>query len=97
MVPWLATNQDHQLTLAIQDADNKDIAGMQLTFKAGRPPNIVDGAAQRIMFAVPFAVVFPEAGTYWVRGHVGEEERRVMLHVEIPPVFRMAPPAPPRQ
>jgi len=82
MVPWHATNQDHLVTLSLQDADAKELLKVQAGFRTGRPPTLEEGAAQRVMFAFPTAILFPAPGTYVLIGAVGEDVRRVAVYVQ---------------
>lgn len=94
MVPWHATNQDHMLTLSLQDVDGKELVQLQVGFRTGRPPNLEEGADQRIMFALPLALKFPGVGTYCVVGRVGQDEKRVRMRVFVVPQNPLAPSRP---
>lgn len=96
LVPWHATNQDHMLTLSLQDADSKELMRVQAGFRTGRPPILEEGADQRVMFALPLALTFPGAGTYFVVGSVGQDEKKARLRVFVTRQNPLAP-TPPAQ
>lgn len=72
-VPWNATDEDHTLTLTVDDADGQPVSPpLSVTFKTGRSPALERGAATRIPFAVKAEIKFPAFGGYVLRGRVDE-------------------------
>jgi hypothetical protein len=68
-VPWAETNRKQRFVVEITDLD----ASVQLMkvdgeFNTGRPGNLPPGSAQYISMAVNSDIVFPQAGTYMLRG-----------------------------
>src|SRR5690348_12556936 len=53
LVPWLATNIDHRCIVQLEDADGRKLVDLNFNFKTGRPPNMEQGAPQRVMVALP--------------------------------------------
>ncbi len=96
MMPWHATNQDHMLTLSLQDADANELLRVQAGLRTGRPPTMAEPAEQRVMIAFPVSVRFPTSGTYAVIGTIGDNSKRVSLHVnQVPQMPFFVPPATP--
>jgi hypothetical protein len=91
MVPWLATNQDHLITLRLVDEDDNELIKLQVGFKTGRPPTLPDAETQRVMLALPLSLKFPKAGKYTVVGTVGDDEKRVGLRIIAGPPMRFPP------
>src|SRR5579875_861879 len=71
VVPWLATNLDHQCRLLLENADGGTLVDLTITFRAGRPPHLEEGASQRLLIALPLLVTFPIPGTHALVAHVG--------------------------
>lgn len=92
LVPWLATNQQHQVTLTLRDVDGHPVDfRVEASFIAGRPAQ-VDGEIQRILLAIPAApVVLPGPGGYVMAAAIdGVECKTVRFTATIGP----APAAP---
>ncbi len=83
LVPWNATNQDHQLGIDIQDEDGSSIApSFSLDFSSGRPPHLRQGDVQRLIFSIQTELRFPHAGGFVVLANIdGAEEKRIVFHV----------------
>src|SRR6478672_178282 len=50
-VPWLETNEKHQIEIEIADADGGSVAKVEGQVIVGRPAGIPVGQTQRIQFA----------------------------------------------
>lgn len=67
LVQWNATNRQHHLRVHMEDADGREVEGFGLEagFVAGRPPQLMEGDEQRMIFAIPAVPVrFPRTGKY---------------------------------
>jgi hypothetical protein len=65
VVPWAATNEQHQLQLRVEDADGKDVTpSMNIDFQVGRPPNLPPGSEQRVVWALNGDFALPVPGTF---------------------------------
>lgn len=98
-VPWHATNQQHQLTISVEDADARVLASIPTTFVVGRPPHLEAGSTQRVVLAIPqISLKLPSPGTYVLTAAVnGQELRRTTfraIQAVRPPGF---PPGAPGQ
>jgi len=69
LIPWNATNQQHTVTITIEDADGKPLEfRVDLAFVTGRPAQSTPGETQRTTLAVPlFPTLFPQEGRYELR------------------------------
>ncbi len=79
LVPWDETNQKHNVTIVIQDADGKGvvppIAGQ---IEVGRPPGLRAGVTQRSLMAINAGFPLPGPGRYEISVSTPEGgERRV--------------------
>ncbi len=75
-VPWTATNEEHTVTVELEDADGHPVElhrgpderepfRAQFQFNVGRPPHLEDGETQSVAFAVNVPVLpFEELGSY---------------------------------
>jgi len=93
LVPWSATNRQHQLILTIRDADG--VAAdfrVEWNFAAGRPA-FLNGETQRMMLAIPDAsVVLPHPGNFVLAAAVDGEELKAVRFSAQP---AQPPPGPP--
>jgi hypothetical protein len=65
MVPWSATNEQHALSLRIEDADGRVVTpSMTGEFQVGRPAVLPPGAEQRILWALNGDFALPVPGEY---------------------------------
>ena len=85
LVPWHATNVEHQFTLRLEDADGKALSSTGMGFTTGRPAALPEGTRQRVTFAFPLSVVFPAPGTYVIICAIGQQEKRVAFQVQLLP------------
>ncbi len=89
LVPWNATNQQHSVTLAVEDADGHNIGfTIEVGFNAGRPPWSEQGEAQRVVIAIPAApILFPRYGAFVVKAYIdGQPSGASAFRVVQPPV-----------
>lgn len=94
-VPWMSTNQRHQLEIEVVDEDAQPLAKMAGQVEVGRPAGIPAGQAQRAQFALELYLQFPKAGTYVVLVKVaGEERGRVSFNIVSLPGFPQMRPQP---
>jgi hypothetical protein len=75
LIPWNATNVDHTLQLRLLDEDGATVLAIDGGFRAGRPPQLPQGAAQHNLATFTVAALLPHPGTYRVEasvnGHAG--------------------------
>jgi hypothetical protein len=91
LVPWNATNQQHNLNLRVEGEDGQLLLEIALPILAGRPPTLRSGESQRLVFAINGPLQLPGPGTFAIRALLnGEEARRTVFHAEAAP-----PPSPP--
>jgi hypothetical protein len=72
VIPWNATNVDHKLQVQLLDEDGNRLFSVDGSFKAGRPPQLPQGASQNNVLAIHAAAVLPHAGTYSVEATLNE-------------------------
>lgn len=70
LVPWNATNREHQVSVTVQNADAVPLAALDGQFNVGRPPTIEVGGSQRTIIAAKISVTLSVEGTYVVVGYV---------------------------
>ena len=82
LVPWMETNQPHQVVIRVEDEDGLSKL-MEATAKieVGRPPGKVPGSDSRSPLVVTGIVQFPKPGGYRVRATLGEEQRDYAFRV----------------
>ena len=84
-IPWNETDDDHRLSLIVEDSDNNPIApALQVGFKTGRSPSMVRGSSAHVPFAVRADIQFPSPGTYVVAATLDDRPdlgRRLPFHV----------------
>lgn len=84
LVPWNATNIQHQMALWIEDKDGVSVGfRADVGFAAGRPPYADQGEVQRVVLALPSVpVAFPAYGMYVAKATInGETKKRVEFRV----------------
>jgi hypothetical protein len=88
-IGWHDTNQNHELALDIQDADNTSIlpAPLVSAVNAGRPPTLAVGEDQVLCLALAInGLQFPKPGDYsFVVALDGVENVRQVVHVRLAP------------
>ena len=71
LIPYGETDEEHTLTLAIENQDGGQVASpLTVKFKTGRPPTLDRGASMHLPFAIKAEYTLPEFGTYVVRATV---------------------------
>jgi hypothetical protein len=86
LVPWNATNVEHACAVRVEDADGAALLSLSFTVMTGRPPGLPEGAAQRVMVALPISTPFPKPGLHAVVATMGDQEKRVPFFVRaLPP------------
>ena len=81
-VPWIETNQQHNIEIAIDDQDGANLVKVEGQVEVGRPPGIPIGKAQRVQMAIKLALPLQKLGTHVIIARVeGQEERRVEFNV----------------
>ena len=88
LVPWTATNQQHTLTIVIEDEDATPLLKIDGQINVGRPPTLPVGAEQSVLLGFPLNIQFPHAGTYRAVAMIDEggEARRWTFRVHDVPV-----------
>ena len=75
-VPWTETNVEHPFKIAIEDADSRVLASATGAFKAGRQPDLTDGASQVVVISLPSSVKLDRRGIYSVSAEIGGVEKK---------------------
>lgn len=87
-VPWIETDKDHVIHIALVDADGKPVEmqtnsavrrpfGVDLRFRIGRPAQLETGASQNVALAVNMpSLPFEELGSYAFVVSVDDAELR---------------------
>lgn len=85
VVPWNATNVEHQFRMRVEDADSKEqfVAGAGVN--VGRPPGMPVGARQHVVFALHCTFTPPGADIYVMIGTIGSHEKRLTFFVQYMP------------
>jgi len=83
LVPWTATNQNHELRVTIEDADGVQQGVLvESSFVTGRPPELRPGSTQRVVVAVNSLGTAPPPAEYGIVAAVdGEVRRRVAFNI----------------
>lgn len=76
LIPWNATNQDHQLQVHLLDEDGTRLFRMEGSFRTGRPPQLPQGGAQHNVLAITVSALLPQAGIYTAEATINEGARR---------------------
>lgn len=88
LVPWHATNRDYTLTISIVDADQQphDFKA-EAVLRTGRPPDVIQGQSQRVIIAIPMAMMpFSKGGRYVAQAAInGQEMATVPFTVQFRP------------
>jgi hypothetical protein len=90
LVPWTETNQPHQLTVAIENADGVVLTQMMASLTTGRAPQLAPGSEQRAVMALTFNLQFPVAGEYRIVARLGSEVKTVSFRVLDHPIAQAA-------
>lgn len=71
LIPYGETDEEHTLTLAIEDQDGVQVASpLTVKFKTGRPPTLERGAPMHLPFAIKAEYVLPGYNTFIVKATV---------------------------
>lgn len=88
-VPWNETDDEHTLTIRLQDADGQLIApDLNATFRTGRAATLPKGAATHAPFAIKAGLKLPGPGSYTFVGIIDNEPqfaRRLQFHASLIP------------
>lgn len=76
LIPWNATNLDHNLRVHLLDEDGTRLFSMDGGFRAGRPPQLPQGGAQHNVLAITVTALLPKAGAYTVEATINENASR---------------------
>jgi hypothetical protein len=79
LVPWLATNMNHNLAIRIDNQDGGEIASLTLSFNTGRPPILGQAETQRIVLAFQLAPQLPAPGSYQVKSFINDQESKTVV------------------
>jgi len=87
MVPWSATNEQHQLQIRVEDADGKAVTPtMNIDFQVGRPPQLSLGSEQRIVWALNGDFALPGPGAYRLIAAIdGEDSEWTTFRIQLRP------------
>jgi len=95
LVDYLETNERHRFTLAVENEDNQQmLPPVQAEFEVGRPPGMLPGQAQRVIYVVrgPFPIR-QYGGYHWVVTLDGVRQRPTKFWIQA--LHLPAAPAPP--
>jgi hypothetical protein len=86
-VPWGETNVSHKFRIRALDDDNNELAApAEGVFKAGRQPDLTDGASQVVVATLAAKVRLARPGLYYIAVEVKEaEKRRIQFEAIDPP------------
>jgi hypothetical protein len=84
VVPWNATNKHHTLALQIEDADGSRVAQVNAQFVTGRPPQIEEGASQRLPMVINIGCILPGPGVYAVVAEMNDQESKRITFTAAP-------------
>ena len=94
VVPPAAAPIPQQLSVAIEDEQERQVAGVQTQINQSRPAGLPAGQPQRIALALTFNIVFPVAGEYRLVARLGisaPRELRFRVHDVAPPAAAAPP------
>lgn len=88
-VPWIETDDEHTLTIRLQDADGQPVApDLNANFRTGRAPTLPKGAATHAPFAIKAGLKLPGPGSYTFVATIDDEpqlSRRLQFHANVVP------------
>jgi hypothetical protein len=84
LVDYLETNQRHGFRLVLENEDNQEVLPpIAAEFEVGRPPGLVAGQAQRVIYVVRGPFPIPRVGGYhWVLYLDGARQRTARFWVQ---------------
>lgn len=95
-MPWNETDDEHTLTIRLQDADANAVApDLNASFRTGRPPTLPKGAMTHTPFAVKAGLKLPGPGSYTFVATIdsnAELARRLQFHASLNPAMAAAVP-----
>lgn len=107
-VPWIETNEDHAVHIALLDADGDPVEvqtnsadrspfGVDLRFNLGRPPHLEAGVSQMVALAINVPILpFEKLGSYTFAVSIdGAELRRLpyrLVGQQVKPAEPSGPP-----
>lgn len=94
VIPADAPAVPQQLSVAIEDVDGGQVAGLATQLSPTRPPGLPAGQELRSVLALSFNLVFPAAGGYRVVARLGISPPR-QLPFQVHDVAPGEPPPPP--
>lgn len=79
IVPWNATNEDHEVVINIDDEDGNAVPDgtTRVRLQMGRPAGVRPGRSFRAIVAINHLLKLPHEGTYRVIARVGEKTKEV--------------------
>ncbi len=88
LIPWAETNEDHQLTITLEDADgNATNPPVQLNVNMGRPADAIRGQLFRAVAALNGRFLLPGPGTHRFVARLGNgQTKTVALYAHAAPV-----------
>ena len=84
-VPWMDTNRQTPVELAIMDEDGAPLSTIQGEFIVGRPPQAVPGQPLRSQIALKLDAALPRIGGYAVVCRLNGKETRFPFNVAASP------------
>jgi hypothetical protein len=92
LIPWAETNEDHQLTITLEDADGASAnPPVQLNVNMGRPADAVRGQVFRAVAAINGRFMLTGPGTYRFVARLGNGQIKTVA------LYAQQAPAPPPQ
>jgi len=89
-VPWHETNTQHSFKISLEDDDNRSLSSGEGSFKAGRQPDLTDGASQVVVVALPFVATLERPGIHSVAVEIdGFERKRIQFEALVDPAKSM--------
>lgn len=71
VVPWNDTDDEHTLTVGLEDEDRVAVApALNVTFKTGRSATLERGASTHVPFAIKAEFLLPRLGRYSIRASI---------------------------
>ena len=98
LVDYLETNVRHRFALTLENEDNQEVLpAVQAEFEVGRPPGMMVGQAQRVIYVVrgPFPIR-QHGGYHWIVTLDGVRQRPTKFWIQpVNAVGQVLPPAAP--
>ncbi|MGH2632610.1 MAG: DUF6941 family protein [Tepidiformaceae bacterium] len=85
-VPWHETNSQHAFKISVEDEDNRSLSSGEGSFKAGRQPDLTDGASQVVVVVLPLVATLEKPGIYSVSAEIdGHPVKRIQFEALLDP------------